>query len=101
LLTVFFAKGPHCLWCPKNRWSLPLGAFIALKIGKDELEARKLWPSSKGGSLLKKNKMRKLCTCEIGGAKMKKNMFCRMKKRIFLYSSCLAARVALHFKDDS
>jgi hypothetical protein len=33
---VLFAQGPNCLWCPKNRWSLPLYAFIKLKIDKNE-----------------------------------------------------------------
>jgi hypothetical protein len=30
------------VWCPKSRWSPPLCAFIALKIDKNGLEARKL-----------------------------------------------------------
>jgi hypothetical protein len=42
----FFCRRAHCLWCPKTRWSPPLGATIALKIGKNELEARKLWSPS-------------------------------------------------------
>jgi hypothetical protein len=53
LLTVF-AGAPHCLWCPKSRWSPPLGTSIALKIGKDELEARKLHAPQVGGSFLHK-----------------------------------------------
>jgi len=48
LLTVF-AGGSHCLWCPKSRWSPPLGTPITLKIGKIWLEARKL--QSRGGGL--------------------------------------------------
>jgi hypothetical protein len=40
LLSVF-ARGPHCLWCSKSRWSPPLDASIALKISKNELEERK------------------------------------------------------------
>ncbi len=32
---------------------------------------------------LKRNKLRKLCTDEVGGVKMKKNTFCNSKKRIF------------------
>jgi len=47
---------PHCLWCPKNRWSPLLGASVALKIGKNELEARKLQPLKVGGiTFIKKN----------------------------------------------
>jgi len=40
--------------------------------------------------------MRKLCTDESGGVKMKKNE----KKEAFLYCSFLAAPFALQFKDD-
>jgi hypothetical protein len=44
-------------------------------------------------------KMRKLCTDEVGGVKMKKNnTFCDLKKTYFLYCSFLAA--PLHIKDD-
>jgi hypothetical protein len=39
--------------------------------------------------------MRKLCTDEVGGIKMKK-----MEKTYFLYCSFLAAPLALHFQDD-
>jgi hypothetical protein len=55
LLTIFVGK-PHCLWCPKNRWRPLLGASVALKIGKNELEARKLQPLKVGGiAFIKKN----------------------------------------------
>jgi hypothetical protein len=43
-LLIVFARGPHCLWCPKSRWSPSLGPCIALKIGQNRLEVRKLWP---------------------------------------------------------
>jgi hypothetical protein len=43
--------------------------------------------------------MRKLCTDEVGGVKMKKNAFC-IEKMYFLYCSFMAASLALHFKDD-
>ncbi len=39
-----FAGRPHCLWCPKSRWSLPLCPSITLKLKKNGLEARKLQP---------------------------------------------------------
>jgi hypothetical protein len=52
---AIFVGGPHCLWCPKSRWSPPLCASIALKTGKNGLKVRKLWPSpSKGGRFYKK-----------------------------------------------
>jgi len=54
LLTVF-AAGPHCLWCPKSGWSLPHGPSIALKIGKYELEVRKLEPLEVGGVVFAEN----------------------------------------------
>jgi hypothetical protein len=50
LLTVF-AGGSHCLWCPKSRWSPPLGTPITLKIGKIWLEARKLQSRRGGGGV--------------------------------------------------
>jgi hypothetical protein len=52
---AIFVGGPHCLWCPKSRWSPPLCESIALKIGKNGLKVRKLCPPpSKGGRFLKK-----------------------------------------------
>ncbi len=48
-LLLVFAGGPHCLWCPKSRWSPPLGASMALKINKNEQEMRKLQPSEVRG----------------------------------------------------
>jgi hypothetical protein len=40
----------------KERWRPPLGASVALKISKSELEARKLQPSQIGrGLFLQKN----------------------------------------------
>jgi len=54
-LLAVFAGGPHCLWCPKTRWSPPLGASMALKIGKNELETRKLqFPKVRGVIFIKK-----------------------------------------------
>jgi hypothetical protein len=47
--------------------------------------------------------MRKLCTDEVGGVKMKKNEkkhILQFEKKYFLYCSFLAAHLALHFKDD-
>jgi hypothetical protein len=44
--------------------------------------------------------MRKLCTDEVGGVKMEKNVFCNLKKRIFFTVLYLAALLALYFKDD-
>jgi hypothetical protein len=49
--------------------------------------------------------MRKLCTDEVGGVKMKKNekkrkSILQFEKPYFLYCSFLAAPLALHFKDD-
>jgi hypothetical protein len=47
--------------------------------------------------------MRKLCTDEVGGAKMKKDEkkhIFQFEKTYFLYCSFLAAHLALHFEDD-
>jgi hypothetical protein len=50
--------------------------------------------------------MRKLCTNEVGGVKMKKNEKKKKKKKnciekmYFFYCSFMAASLALHFKDD-
>jgi hypothetical protein len=48
--------------------------------------------------------MRKLCTDEVGGVKMKKNgkkkHILQFEKPYCLYCSFLAAPLALHFKDD-
>jgi hypothetical protein len=47
--------------------------------------------------------MRKLCTDEIGGVKMKKNekkWVLQFEKTYFLYWSFLAAPLTLHFQDD-
>jgi hypothetical protein len=52
---AIFAREPHCLRCPISRWNPPLCAFITLKIGKNELEARKLPAPQIGGSFLQKN----------------------------------------------
>jgi hypothetical protein len=53
-LLAVFAGGPHYVWCPKTRWSPPLGASIALKIGKNELETKKLQlPKVRGVILIK------------------------------------------------
>jgi hypothetical protein len=46
-LLAIFARGAHCLWCPKSRWSPRLGASMALKIDKNEQEERKLQPPPK------------------------------------------------------
>jgi hypothetical protein len=47
---ALFVGGPYCLGCLKSRWSHSLNAFVALKIGKNGLEARKLWlPEIRGG----------------------------------------------------
>jgi hypothetical protein len=46
---AIFARGPHFLWCPKSKWSPPLCASITLKMGKNELKVRKLWPLKLGG----------------------------------------------------
>jgi hypothetical protein len=52
LLTVF-AGGPHCLWSlKKSRWSPPLGASVAMKIGKNRLEAKKSYTNQSGGVLI-------------------------------------------------
>ncbi len=51
-LHTIFVRGPHCLWCPKNRWSPHLGTSIALKIDKNELEVRKLQPFKVGGGIV-------------------------------------------------
>jgi len=40
--------------------------------------------------------MRKLCTDEVAGVKMKKNAFCNLKKPYFLYCSLLAAPKRSH-----
>jgi hypothetical protein len=47
--------------------------------------------------------MRKLCTAEVGGVKMKKNEKqhdLQFEKTYFLYCSILAAPLALHLQDD-
>jgi hypothetical protein len=47
--------------------------------------------------------MRKLCTDEVGGVKMKKNEkkhILQFEKTYFLYCSVLTAHLALHFEDD-
>ncbi len=33
-----------CFWCPNKTWTPPIDAFSALKIIKNILELRKLWP---------------------------------------------------------
>jgi len=48
-LLVIFVVGPHFIWCLKSRWSLPFGAFVALKINKNKLKAKKLQPLEIGG----------------------------------------------------
>jgi hypothetical protein len=54
-LTVL-AGGAHCVWCPKTRWSPPLGASVTLKTGKNGLEVRNLRPPKvRGGHFYKKN----------------------------------------------
>ncbi len=45
---VVFVGGPNCLWSPKIKWSPPLCAFIKLKISRNELEMKKLWPPKVG-----------------------------------------------------
>jgi hypothetical protein len=47
-LLVVFAGGP-VVHGVQNRWSPPLDASVALKIGKNGQEARKLWPPKVGG----------------------------------------------------
>jgi hypothetical protein len=37
-------RGLRCLRCPNITWTPPIGAFGALKIIKNWLELRKLWP---------------------------------------------------------
>ncbi len=54
LLAVFVGE-PHCLWCPQSRWRPPLGASIALKIGKNELQAKKLQPLEIGRVVFYRN----------------------------------------------
>jgi hypothetical protein len=44
-----FCSRAHCLWCPKSRWSPPLGASVALKFSKNELEQENYDPQVKGG----------------------------------------------------
>jgi len=56
LFTVFVG-GPHFLWCPKNRWNSPLGASVTLKVGKNGLKARKLWPPEVGGLVFTKKNL--------------------------------------------
>jgi hypothetical protein len=51
-------------------------------------------------SLNLKKKMRKLCTTEVRGVKMKKKKVLQFEKNYFLYCSFLAAPLALHLKDD-
>jgi len=41
-LFIVCGRGAHCLWCPRNRWNFLFAAFVALKIGENGLEARKL-----------------------------------------------------------
>ncbi len=50
-----FAGGPHCLWCPKRRWSPPLCTSIGLQIDKNGLEVRKLWPPKVGAIVFTEN----------------------------------------------
>jgi hypothetical protein len=40
----------------KSRWSPPLGASVALKIGKNRLEAKKVTPSEVGGFIFNERK---------------------------------------------
>jgi hypothetical protein len=123
--------GPHCLWCPKTKWSPPLGTSVTLKIDKNWLKARKLRPPKQGGLFFfskflnqttqslfpnpaKKSlniillplelqhnlqnlgwrfqsglnrliwkKMRRLCTDEVEGVKMKKN-----EKKMYKFNLC-------------
>jgi hypothetical protein len=44
----------HCLRCPKNRWSAHLDGSVALKIDKNELEARNIQPFKVGGIVFTK-----------------------------------------------
>jgi hypothetical protein len=37
----------HCFSCPNKIWILPIGAFGALKIVKNQIGLRKLWPPNK------------------------------------------------------
>jgi hypothetical protein len=41
--------------CPKSSWNFPLCASIALKINKNGLEAKKLWPLEVGGVNITEN----------------------------------------------
>jgi len=51
--------------------------------------------------ILKKKKMRKLCTSEVGRVKMKKKEKCfAIRKTYFFFCSFLANPLALDFKDD-
>jgi len=36
--------GFHCFWCPNKTWTLPIGTFGTLKIIKNGIELKKLWP---------------------------------------------------------
>jgi hypothetical protein len=54
LFTIFGGR-PHCLWCPRIRWNFPVGAFVALKIDKNRLKARKLQPLKGIGSFAQNN----------------------------------------------
>jgi len=48
-LLIVFAKGPHCLWCPKSQWNPLLGTYVTLKIGKNILEDKIMAPQNRGG----------------------------------------------------
>jgi hypothetical protein len=48
-LLIVFAGGSHCLWCPKSEWNPLLDASVALKMGKNGLNARKLQRFKIGG----------------------------------------------------
>jgi hypothetical protein len=37
-------RGLHCLWCPNNTSTPLVGTFVAIKIIKNEIVLRKLWP---------------------------------------------------------
>jgi hypothetical protein len=84
-LFAIFVGRPYCLWCPKNRWSPSFGAFVALKIGKNGLEARKLRPPKIGGSFLHKILNQ-----------IAHNLVLKPQKILKYYS--IAFKVTLHFK---
>ncbi len=52
--------GLCCFWCPNKTWTLPIDASDALKLVKNGIGLRKLWPhqSKKGQELKKTNHLR-------------------------------------------